>query len=85
MLQQNKGWGEKTYTCKDNLIPLLYSGKKNKLLQKKKKKKDKKTKEKKKGRETNKKSQGYIPSNFWKKVKTKTQEFPLWCSGNESD
>ena len=29
MLQQNKGWGEKNvmYTCKDNLIPFLYSGK----------------------------------------------------------
>ena len=30
MLQQNKGWGKNVivmYTCKDNLIPLLYSGK----------------------------------------------------------
>ena len=31
MSQQKKGWGKKTvtamYTCKDNLTPLLYSGK----------------------------------------------------------
>jgi len=30
MFQQNKGWGQYViviYTCKDNLIPLLYSGK----------------------------------------------------------
>jgi len=33
MLQQNKGWGKNVivmYTCKDNLTPLLYSGKKKK-------------------------------------------------------
>ena len=38
MLQQKKGWGEKTvtamYTSKDDLTPLLYSGK----IKKKKKK-----------------------------------------------
>ena len=30
MLQQKKGWGKNVivmYTCKDNLTPLLYSGK----------------------------------------------------------
>ena len=28
MLQQNKGWEKNVmYTCKDNLIPLLYGGK----------------------------------------------------------
>ena len=40
MLQQNKGWGEKNvivmYTCKDNLTPLLYSGKIKKIIKKKK-------------------------------------------------
>ena len=33
MLEQNKGWGKNVivmFTCKDNLIPLLYSGKKKK-------------------------------------------------------
>ena len=33
MLQQKKGWGKtvtEMYTCKDNLTPLLYSGKKKK-------------------------------------------------------
>ena len=43
MLQQNKGWGKNvivTYTCKDNLIPLLYSGKiKNQKTKKQNKKK----------------------------------------------
>ena len=42
MLQQKKGWGENAivmYTCKDNLTPLLYSGK---IKFKKKKKKKKK-------------------------------------------
>ena len=41
MLQQNKG-GENVivmYTCKDNLIPLLYSGKIKKKKKKEKKKK----------------------------------------------
>ena len=40
MLQQNKGWGKNVnvmYTCKDNLIPLLYSGK----IKEKKKEKEK--------------------------------------------
>ena len=44
MLQQNKGWGENVivmYTWKDNLTPLLYSGKIKKA------KKNKKTKKKK--------------------------------------
>ena len=38
ILQQNKGWGEKMYTCKRNLVPMLYSGKKlnNKTRKKKK-------------------------------------------------
>ena len=34
MLQQNKGWGKNVivmYTCKGNLIPLLYSGKKKSM------------------------------------------------------
>ena len=34
MLQQKKGWGKNVivmYTCKDNLTPLLYSGKIKKL------------------------------------------------------
>ena len=43
MLQQNRGWGKNVnvmYTCKDNLILLLYSGKikkkeKRKILKKK--------------------------------------------------
>jgi len=38
MLQQKKGWGKNVmYTCKDNLTPLLYSGKKNKKTKKNKK------------------------------------------------
>ena len=28
ILQQNKGGGKKMYTCKRNLVPMLYSGKK---------------------------------------------------------
>ena len=38
MLQQKKGWGKNVivmYTCKDNLIPLLYSGKIKKIFKKK--------------------------------------------------
>ena len=38
MLQQNKGWGKNVivmYTCKDNLTPLLYSGKIKKNIKKK--------------------------------------------------
>ena len=38
MLQQNKGRGKNVivmYTCKDNLTPLLYSGKIKKLYKKK--------------------------------------------------
>ena len=37
MLQQKKGWGKTVivmYTCKDNLTPLLYSGKIKKLKKK---------------------------------------------------
>ena len=35
MLQQKKGWGKNVivmYTCKDNLTPLLYSGKIKKII-----------------------------------------------------
>ena len=38
MLQQKKGWGKNVivmYTCKDNLTPLLYSGKIKKNYKKK--------------------------------------------------
>ena len=38
MLQQKKGWGKNVivmYTCKDNLTPLLYSGKIKKIIKKK--------------------------------------------------
>ena len=37
MLQQKKGWGENVivmYTCKDNLTPLLFSGKIKKNIKK---------------------------------------------------